>query len=119
MSYTEKDIKEKWAEVLDYAREHATDNGLHKGYKWLQDAYEEYLQMSEEVGGYNMGGLPGSAHNRTVLAGKIGRAMRYSYDKEYGKVRTDLNDEQIEKLTDSLKLIVNKKFENGIKKNMK
>lgn len=53
---TEKEIKEKWAEVLDYAREHATGTGMHQGYKWLQDAYEEYLEMSEEVGGYNMGG---------------------------------------------------------------
>lgn len=106
MSYTEKDIKEKWAEVLDYAREHATGTGIHKGYKWLQDAYEDYLEMSEEVGGYNMGGQKGSDHNRTVLAGKIGRAMRYSYDKEYGKVRIDLNDEQIDKLTDTLQWIV-------------
>lgn len=102
---TEKDIKEKWAEVLDYAREHATGTGMHKGYKWLQDAYEEYLEMSEEVGGYSMGGQSGSEHNRTVLAGRIARAMRYSYDKEYGRVRIDLNDEQFEKLTDTLQWI--------------
>jgi len=105
MKYTEKDIKEKWAEVLDYAREHATGTGMHKGYKWLQDAYEEYLEMSEEVGGYNMGGQKGSEHNRTVLAGRIARAMRYSYEKEYGKVHIDLNDEQIDKLTETLQYI--------------
>ena len=114
---TEKDIKEKWAVVLDYAREHATGIGMHKGHKWLQDAYEEYLEMSEEVGGYNMGGQPGSSHNRIVLAGRIARAMRYSYDKEYGKVRIDLNDEQIDKLTDTLQWIVeHPKVENGLKK---
>lgn len=103
---TNQEIKAKWAEVLDYAREHATGKGLHIGYKWLHDAFEEYLDMSEEVGGYNMGGQKGSEHNRIVLAGKIGRAMRYSYDKEYGKVRIDLNDEQIDKLTDTLQWIV-------------
>lgn len=116
MKATEKDIKEKWAEVLDFAREHATGTGMHKGYKWLQDAYEEYLEMSEEVGGFNMGGQLGSDYNRTVLAGRIARAMRYSYDKEYGKVRIDLNDEQIDKLTDTLQWIVeHPKGENKLK----
>ena len=111
---TEKDIKEKWAEVLDYAREHASGTGMHQGYKWLQDAYEEYLEMSEEVGGYNMGGQKGSEHNRTVLAGRIARALRYSYEKEYGKVRIDLNDEQIDKLTDTLQYIVEHPKSNGL-----
>ena len=113
--YTEQQIKEKWAEVLDYAREHATGTGMHKGYKWLQDAYEEYLEMSEEVGGYNMGGQRGSEHNRTVLAGRIARAMRYSYEKEYGKVHIDLNDEQIDKLTDTLQYIKDHPVSNGLK----
>ena len=116
MMATEKEIQEKWAEVLDYAREHATGTGMHKGYKWLHDAFEEYLEMSEEVGGYNMGGQPGSDHNRTVLAGRIARAMRYSYDKEYGKVHIDLNDEQIDKLTDTLQWIIeHPKVENELK----
>lgn len=111
----EKNIKEKWAEVLDFAREHATGTGMHKGYKWLQDAFEEYLTMSEEVPGYSIGGQPGSDHNRTVLAGRIVRAMRYSYEKEYGKVRIDLNDEQIDKLTETLQYIKEHPVSNGLK----
>ena len=32
----------KWAEILQYAKEHATGEGNHIGYKWLQDAFEDY-----------------------------------------------------------------------------
>ena len=38
----------KWAEILQYAREHATGEGMHKGYRWLQDAFEEYFNDHEE-----------------------------------------------------------------------
>lgn len=68
---TEKDIKEKWGELLQYAKEHATGEGLHRGYRWLQDAFNEYLAISDEVPGYSIGGQPGSKHNREVLAEKI------------------------------------------------
>ena len=64
---TEKDIKEKWGELLDYAKQHATGEGFHRGYRWLQDSFNEYLKMSDEVPGYGMGGQPGSEHNRQVL----------------------------------------------------
>ena len=39
---------EKWAEILQYAREHATGVGMHTGYKWLQDAFEAYFNNHEE-----------------------------------------------------------------------
>ena len=39
---------EKWAEILQYAREHATGEGSHKGYRWLQDAFEEYFNDHAE-----------------------------------------------------------------------
>ena len=68
---TEKDIKEKRGELLQYAKEHATGEGFHRGYRWLQDAFNEYITMSDEVPGYGMGGQPGSRHNREVLAEKI------------------------------------------------
>lgn len=68
---TENEIKEKWSALLQYAKEHATGEGLHRGSRWLQDAFEEYLDMSEEVSGYAIGGQPGSQHNRDVLAQKI------------------------------------------------
>ena len=68
---TEKDIKEKWGELLQYAKEHATGEGFHRGYAWLKDAFNEYLEMSDEVPGYGMGGQPGCMHNREVLAGRI------------------------------------------------
>ena len=68
---TEKDIKEKWGELLQYAKEHATGEGFHRGYAWLKDAFNEYVTMSDEVPGYGMGGQPGSMHNREVLAERI------------------------------------------------
>ena len=68
---TDKEIKEKWDELLQYAKEHATGEGFHRGYRWLQDAFNEYITMSDEVPGYGQGGQPGSKHNREVLAEKI------------------------------------------------
>lgn len=68
---TEKDIKDKWGELLQYAKEHATGEGFHRGYAWLKDAFNEYLTMSDEVPGYSIGGQPGSMHNREVLAERI------------------------------------------------
>ena len=68
---TEKNIREKWGELLQYAKEHATGEGFHRGYRWLKDAFNEYITMSDEVSGYSMGGQPGSQHNREVLAERI------------------------------------------------
>lgn len=106
---TEKDIKDQWTEVLDYAREHATGQGMHIGYKWLKDAFEEYLIMSEQVGGYNMGGQPGSQFNREVLSGRI--------LQHFNGVGADhiLNDEQLSRLKATLQDIVEKKTEKHLK----
>lgn len=67
----ENNINEKWAELLDFAKQHATGEGFHRGYTWLRDAFNEYLDMSDNTPGYGMGGQPGSQHNREVLAEKI------------------------------------------------
>ena len=64
-------IEKKWDELLQYAKEHATGEGLHRGYAWLKDAFNEYLNISDSTPGYGMGGQPGSMHNREVLAEKI------------------------------------------------
>lgn len=64
-------INEKWEELLDYAKQHATGEGFHRGYNWLRDAFNEYLAISDNTPGYGMGGAPGSKHNREVLAEKI------------------------------------------------
>ena len=67
----ENNINEKWAELLDYAKQHATGEGLHRGYNWLRDAFNEYLEQSDNSPGYGMGGQPGSQHNREVLAERV------------------------------------------------
>lgn len=109
---TEKDIKEKWQEVLDYATEHTTKKGLHTGVKWLEDSFNEYLDMSEKVPGYGMGGQPGSQHNRQVLAGRIVLALG-----PYVGGRHVLDDEQLVKLKESLNDIVkNEHVSNQIKR---
>lgn len=64
-------INEKWEELLDYAKQHATGEGFRRGYNWLRDAFNEYLSMSDNTPGYGMGGQPGSEYNRVVLAEKI------------------------------------------------
>lgn len=98
---TEKDIKEKWGELLQYAKENATGEGFHRGYRWLQDSFNEYLAMSDEVPGYGMGGQPGSQHNRQVLTEKIILAL-----EPYVGGRHVLDDAQLAKLKESLKDIV-------------
>ncbi len=98
---TEKDIKEKWGELLQYAKEHATGEGMHRGYRWLQDSFNEYLAMSDEVPGYSIGGQPGSQFNRQVLAGKIVLALG-----PYVGGAHLLNDEQQDRLKKSLDGIV-------------
>lgn len=109
---TEKQMKEKWQEVLGYATEHATNKGLHKGVRWLEDSFNEYLTMSEEVPGYGMGGQPGSMYNRQVLAGKIVLALGPYVDGAHL-----LNDMQLSKLKDSLDYIVkNENMSNQIKR---
>lgn len=106
----------KWAEILDYARQHATGEGPHKGYKWLQDAYEEYFNDHEErVERGTMpsfGGVSFSDHNRTVFAAQIARALRYN---EHGYEGPRLTDEQFEKLTDTLQYIKEHPQNQGIK----
>ena len=69
--YMKQTIEEKWSELLDYAKQHATKTGMHTGIKWLEDSFNEYLDLSDATPGYGMGGQPGSMHNREVLAEKI------------------------------------------------
>lgn len=106
---TDKEINDKWAEVLDYARQHATGEGMHKGYRWLEDAFNEYLTMTDETPGYGMGGQSGGHHNRVVLAGKIARELRYVRDPDtHQTIRLGLTDEQLDKLTTTLHDIVDR-----------
>ena len=99
---TEKDIKEKWGELLQYAKENATGEGFHRGYRWLQDSFNEYLAMSDEVPGYSMGGKPGSQHNREVLAGRI----LLELGNHIGGLHL-IDENQEAKLKETLKEIVN------------
>ena len=45
----DKEMNEKWDEVLDFATEHATKKGMHTGIKWLEDSFNEYLAMTEKT----------------------------------------------------------------------
>jgi hypothetical protein len=97
----------KWAEILKYAREHATGDGMHKGYKWLQDAAEDYFQDHEERvekgTTYSFGGASFSEHNRTVFFAQIARALRFN---EGGYEGPRLTSEQFDKLRGTLQYIV-------------
>ena len=97
----EKEIKEKWNEVLDFAMQHATKKGLHTGIKWLEDSFNEYLEMADKTPGYGMGGQPGSIHNREVLAERIVLALG-----PFVGGRHVLDEQQLANLKDSLNDIV-------------
>ncbi len=96
----------KWAEILQYAHEHATGEGTHTGYRWLHDAFDEYFQDHEErveKGAMpSFGGASFSDHNRTVFAVQIARSLRYN---ENGYEGPRLTNEQFDKLTDTLQYI--------------
>ena len=97
---TEKDIKKKWNEVIDYATQHAKNQGMHKGFAWLRDSFNEYLTMSDEVSGYSMGGQRDSRFNREVLSGRIIEELD---GVGSGHV---LDEQQLSQLKESLKDIV-------------
>lgn len=107
---TEQDIKDKWGELLDYARQHATGEGMHTGYRWTQDAFDEYIAMSDEVPGYSLGGQPGSEHNRRVLAERICLELG-----NHVGGRHLISDAQEAKLKDTLKEIVTNQNTNQLK----
>lgn len=68
-------LDKKWAEVLDYATQHAKDDGLRKGLPWIRDAFNQYFEQHEaevEAGrAMSFGGQSGSLHNREVMAEQI------------------------------------------------
>ena len=99
--YMKSEIEKKWDELLQYAKEHATGEGYHRGYAWLKDAFNEYLDMSDSTPGYGMGGQPGSMHNREVLAEKI----RLKLGHHIGGLGL-IDDSQETKLKESLSSIV-------------
>ncbi len=94
-------IEEKWNELLDYAKQHATKTGMHTGIKWLEDSFNEYLDMTDKTPGYGMGGQPGSMHNREVLAEKIRLKLGHHIGGD-----GVITDEQEARLKESLKGIV-------------
>ena len=96
----DNEINEKWQEVLRYATEHATNSGLHKGEKWLEDSFNEYIDMTKDTV-YSGGGQPGSIHNRAVLAQKILLELGHHIGGAHL-----LDDGQLERLKKSLDVIV-------------
>lgn len=99
MIMSKNNINEKWAELLDYAKQHATGEGFHRGYNWLRDSFNEYLDLSDATPGYGMGGQPGSMHNREVLAERVCLELgnhvggRHLIDEsQEAKLRQTLND---------------------------
>lgn len=55
------DFDKKWAELLQYALENTTRQGMHTGIKWLQNAFNDYLKLTDETPGYGMGGQPAAS----------------------------------------------------------
>ena len=109
---SDKQMNEKWEELIGFAQKHATGKGLQTGIKWLEDSFNEYLAMSDKIPGYGMGGQPGSQHNRQVLAGKIVLELG-----PYVGGRHLLDDAQLAKLKNSLNDIVkNENVSNQIKR---
>lgn len=108
---SKNNINEKWAELLDYAKEHATGEGFHRGYAWVKDAFNEYLTLSDAVPGYSMGGQPGSEHNRRVLAERVLLELG-----EHVGGRHLIDERQESKLKNTLDDVVNDRDVNQLKR---
>ena len=109
---SDKQMNEKWEELIGFAQQHATGKGLQTGIKWVEDSFNEYLSMTDETYGYGMGGQPGSQYNRQVLAGMIVLELG-----PYVGGRHLLDDAQLAKLKNSLNDIVkNENVSNQIKR---
>ena len=72
---THENLEKKWAEVLDYALQHATGQGSRTGFRWLEDSFNEYFQAHEDAVEKgtcaSFGGQSFGKHNREVMAEKI------------------------------------------------
>ncbi len=99
------DLEKKWAEVIDYAMQHATGQGSRTGFRWLEDAFNEYFQAHEDAVEKgtcaSFGGQSYSQHNREVQAGKICVELVHHVGG-----RHVINDSQEERLKASLEKIV-------------
>lgn len=102
---TNNELNRKWAEVLDYALQHATGQGSRTGFRWLEDAFNEYFQAHEDAVEKgtcaSFGGQSYSQHNREVQAGKICVELGHHVGG-----RHVINDSQEERLKASLEKIV-------------
>lgn len=106
----DKAMKEKFEELVSIAKQHVTGKGLQTGIKWLEDSFNEYLDMTDKTPGYGMGGQPGSMHNREVLAEKILLKLGHHIGGEGA-----INADQEARLKESLSSIVNEKNQNSLK----
>lgn len=97
----------KWAEVLQYAWEHAICEGPHKDYKYLQNAFvacfNDHEERAEKGTTWSFGGVAFSNHNCIVFSNMISRALLFN---ESGYKGPRLNDEQLKRLKGSLYSIV-------------
>lgn len=100
-----------WAEVLDYATQHAKDEGPRKGLPWIRDAFNEYFNLHEqevEAGrAMSLGGQSFSLHNRGVMAERI----RLELGHHIGG-RAIIDEAQEARLKKSLDYIVNEPQQN-------
>ena len=96
----DKQMKEKWEKLLQYARDNAKGMGRYREIYWLRDGFNEYLEESDRTQGYGMGGQPGSTFNREVLAGKIFLALGPGVGGTH-----ELDEKQLATLKESLKEI--------------
>ena len=97
MKNTENDIQAKWNEVVDFATQHATGEGLRTGRRWLEDSFNEYFTMLADTKGRSKDWLVG---HRELIAQRLAIEV-------LGNVKgTDFRD-KMAKLDDTLKDIVN------------
>lgn len=94
---SEQEINKKWAEVIDFAHQHATGEGLRTGRRWLEDSFNEYFEMIGDTQGRSQDWLVG---HRQLVAQKLAIQV-------LGLLNGSDFREKMAKLDETLKNIVN------------
>ena len=104
-----------WEDLVRFGKEFATGKGMHSGFRWLEDGFNEYFERHEKLVEQgkvpSFGGATGSRHNREVLAQKIVNELGNGVDGQHV-----LTEKQIKELKEGLKEVIERNEVNNVLK---
>ena len=107
--------KANWEDLIETSKQYATGKGMQSGFRWLEDAFNEFFEWHEEQVERgklpSFGGTTGSKHNREVLAGKIAQELGNGIGGQHV-----LNDKELQELKKGLDTVIQRnEMSNGLR----